>query len=385
MQVKQRINLHIYPSPLTNESRIEKEVRSLIDLKLVDEVVFLGYESLGKPSREMVYPGVTFIRIKLYSKNSSLKIFRYLMFIEFFFKALYLSFRLKYDIINLHSLHVLPIGIFIKTFRQKKVIYDAHELETEVNGSKGLLRIFSKIIERISIKFVDYVIVVSTNISEWYKRSYSIDNITVIRNVPNATQTSSQNDIFRHLFSIPKDHIIFIYQGLLNKSRGVNIILETFSQINQRNKHIIFLGDGPMKKEIQDLSQNVHNIHFHSLVEVNELPKYTSSADVGIHMILNTCLNHYYCLPNKIFEYFLYGIPVIVSDFPEMKMVVDQNNIGWCISPDILSLKKIIEELDLNKIISSTNNVLNKRANYSWEKEALAYIKVFSKLGLKVL
>jgi len=377
-----RINLHIYPSPLTHESRIDKEVRSLIDLKLVDEVIFLGYESPGKLAHELVYPGVTYIRINLISKYSSLKIFRYLMFVEFFFKAFFLSFRLKYDIINLHSLHVLPIGVFVKIFRQKKVIYDAHELETEVSGSKGILKFVSKIIERHSIGFVDQTIVVSHTISEWYRKAYAIENVSVIRNVPNRIEDSTRNDIFRSLFSIRKEHIIFIYQGLLSKSRGVNVILETFSQLKNDNKHIIFLGDGPMKKEIQDLTQNAQNIHFHPLVEVNELPKYTSSADVGIHMILNTCLNHYYCLPNKIFEYFLYGIPVIVSDFPEMKMVVKHNNIGWCINPDFESLTRTVREIDINKINEYKQNVLNKRSNYSWEEEALVYKHIYNKLNV---
>ena len=58
-----------------------------------------------------------------------------------------------------------------------------------------------------------------------------------------------------------------------------------------------------MKSEIQNLSQQTRNIHYHPMVDIDELQKYTSSADVGIHMILNTCLNHYYCLPNKLFEY----------------------------------------------------------------------------------
>ena len=381
MNKVRKINLHIYPSPLVHESRIDKEVRSLIDLKLVDEVIFVGYESSGKPKYELVYPNVTYLRINLFSKNSSFKPLRYLMFIEFFIKAWWLSLRLKYDVINLHSLHVLPIAIFVKVLRRKKVIYDAHELETEVSGSKGLLRVLSKAIERVGIKFVDDVIVVSQGISEWYKKTYRIDMIFVIRNVPNKIEQQTPSDIFRQLFNIPKEHIIFIYQGLLSKTRGVNIIFETFRQLKHHNKHIVFLGDGAMKKEIQDLSMLAENIHYHPMVNVDELPKYTSSADVGIHMILNTCLNHYYCLPNKIFEYFIYGLPVIVSDFPEMRLIVGQNKIGWCIIPEIKNLTKIIEGIDNDKISAFKSNVLHTRDNYSWEKEALVYKDIYSKLN----
>lgn len=375
-----RINLHIYPSPLTNESRIEKEVRSLIDLKFIDEVIFIGYESKGKPKYELVYTNVTFLRINLFSKNSMFKPLRYLMFFEFFIKALWLSLRLKYDVINLHSLHVLPVAIFVKLIRSKKVIYDAHELETEVNGSKGLIRLLSKTIERVCIKFVDYVIVVSQSIADWYKNTYYINNISVIRNVPPKREGQEPSDVFRELFSIPKEHIIFIYQGLISKTRGVNIIFDTFKQLKHTNKHIVFLGDGPMKSEIQNLSQQTRNIHYHPMVDIDELQKYTSSADIGIHMILNTCLNHYYCLPNKIFEYFLYGLPVIVSDFPEMKMIVGQNKIGWCITPEIKNLTKNIEEIDHNTLISYKQNVMKSKDNYCWENEAVVYKDIYAKL-----
>ncbi len=380
MNKSKRINLHIYPSPLTNESRIEKEVRSLIDLRLVDEVIFIGYESKGKSKYELVCTNVTFLRINLFSKNSMFKPLRYLMFFEFFIKALWLSLRLKYDVINLHSLHVLPIAVFVKILRRKKVIYDAHELETEVSGSKGLIRVLSKTIEMVCIKFVDYVIVVSQSIADWYKKTYKINNISVIRNVPPKRKEQQPSDIFRQLFSIPKEHIIFIYQGLISKTRGVNIIFDTFKQLKHTNKHIVFLGDGPMKSEIQNLSQQTRNIHYHPMVDIDELQKYTSSADIGIHMILNTCLNHYYCLPNKIFEYFLYGLPVIVSDFPEMKMIVGQNKIGWCITPEIKNLTKNIEEIDHNTLISYKQNVMKSKDNYCWENEAVVYKDIYAKL-----
>ena len=45
----------------------------------------------------------------------------------------------------------------------------------------------------------------------------------------------------------------------------------------------------------------------------------TQQADLGIAPIQNVCLSYYYCAPNKVFEYLLGGIPVIGSNFPELK------------------------------------------------------------------
>jgi glycosyltransferase involved in cell wall biosynthesis len=377
---KNIINLHIYPSTFLNESRIEKEVKSLIDLGLVDKVILIGYECFGKPKIENINSNLSIFRVRLLTQKSKYKLLRYFMFLEFFLKALYISMKTEYSIVNLHSLHVLPIGILVKVFRKKTVIYDAHELETEVSGSKGLIRLISKIIEWISIKYVDYVIVVSQSISDWYSNKYKIENIKVIRNIPNKKTLNEGYDIFRKSFSIPEEHVIFIYQGLLNKSRGVNIIINSFKKLNSKDKHIIFLGDGPLKEEIKALTSEFKNIHYHPMVNTKELFKFTSSADVGIHMIFNSCLNHYYCLPNKIFEYFLFGIPVIVSDFPEMKKIVDINKIGWCINPDEVQLGLILNNLNFEIISEFKKNVHKSKDNYSWEKEELNYIEIYKSL-----
>ena len=47
-------------------------------------------------------------------------------------------------------------------------------------------------------------------------------------------------------------------------------------------------------------------------------------ADVGMIPFLNTSLNNFHGLPNKIFEYIAAGIPVVASDFPQLRAVIDR-------------------------------------------------------------
>jgi hypothetical protein len=51
-------------------------------------------------------------------------------------------------------------------------------------------------------------------------------------------------------------------------------------------------------------------------------------ADVGIYLIENSCLNHYYSRPNKIFQYLFSSLPLVVSDFAEIGKIVDESNRG---------------------------------------------------------
>ena len=73
---------------------------------------------------------------------------------------------------------------------------------------------------------------------------------------------------------IPKESIIYIYQGLITKQRGVEVILEAFSEIQPR-LDIIFLGFGSAKNKVLEFSSNFCNIHYHPPVPPRELKKYT--------------------------------------------------------------------------------------------------------------
>ena len=381
-QTRRIINLHIYPSDITYQIRIQKEIKSLFDLNLVDELIIISQNPGTKPNIEKVHSNLTLYYIRLLTNNDSNIFLRRFMFIEFFIRAFFKTLTLKFDIINCHSLHVLPLGVAAKILRSKKLIYDAHELETEVNGAKGMLKVISKVLEKTFIKFVDQTFVVSNSIKEWYINKYQLKDISTIRNIPSSSQGYvSKNNLLRNLFHISENQQVYIYQGSLSTKRGANIILEAFKSIHSIEKHIVFLGSGHLKNEILEATKIYNNIHFLDAVSTVELPAYTSSADVGIHMIINTCLNHYYCLPNKIFEYFVYGIPVIVSDFPEMSSIVESNNIGWCISPQIETLVKVINSITNEEIEKYRSNVLIKRNDFSWENEANEYINAYQRLS----
>jgi glycosyltransferase involved in cell wall biosynthesis len=378
-----KLNIHIYPSTLSNESRIEKEVMSLIKLKIVDQIIVLGYND-GNLERETTFSeSIKFIRINTLLSKSQLSFLRHLLFLEFSIRAFFFIFRAKVKIINCHSIHVLPIGILLRFLKKTKVIYDAHELETEVSGSKGIKKIFAKRVERFCIKYVDYTIVVNESIKQWYIKTYNIKKIDVIRNIPiNNCTFNSKTDIFRSTFNIPEGDLVFIYQGLLSATRGVNIVIEAFEKNENSNKHIIFLGFGPLEGVIKELSITKKLIHFMPKVSPAEVPKYTSSADIGIHMILNTCLNHYYCLPNKLFEYYLNGLPVIVSGFPELEKIVKDNDIGWLIEPSVEGLLSVINNIDSSAILKKRDNIKRTNRKFDWIIEEKKYVSVYSSLSI---
>jgi glycosyltransferase involved in cell wall biosynthesis len=177
--------------------------------------------------------------------------------------------------------------------------------------------------------------------------------------------------------------LLFIYQGLLTRARGVDELLDAFCGVGEE-LHIVFMGNGPLKSLILNAANEYPNIHYHKPVSSDQVLKYTGEADIGIHIIQNTCLNHYYCLPNKIFEYLMAGIPFIVSDFPEMSKVVADTGGGWTCKPNKKELMKKInsisrEEIDLKKV-----NIQINLEKYGWQIEELKYIDIYERLKKNV-
>jgi len=377
------VNAHIYPSTFRNDSRILKETESLIKLGLVQTIFMIGIWEEGLPRFEKIDENRSIIRIPQKFKKRKGFVFFVLKYLYYQFQVIGELHKLKVNIVNCHSLAVLGIGVYFKIFKNLFLIYDTHELSTEVAGSRGLKKIAGKIFERICIYFVDEVIVVNDSIGNWYKKKYNIKNLGVLRNVPHFFELKLKPDLFREKFNIPKDQLIFIYQGLLSKGRGINIIIDAFLE-SEQNHHIVFMGMGEMADEVKTLSHKKSNIHFIPAVPASEVRKYTASADVGIHLIQNTCLNHYYCSPNKVFEYLMYGIPQIVSDFPEIRNIIYQGECGWLVNPEKKNLLMLLENFTRAEVKEKTKAVLERRNELGWEKEEASLVEVYGRLNNKM-
>ncbi len=374
-------NLHIYPSNLKNESRLFKEANTVTSYKLVKKVIAVGLKDSNTLKFEQKSSKFEIHRIWI-PKIPGPSIFNFLF--KYFFFQICVLIKVKgrkIDVINAHNLSVLPIAVVLKKLKKAKLIYDAHELETEVHNSKGIKRKYGKWIERKLIYSVDQIIVVNDSIKEWYAKEYGLTNIYSVRNIPNSElyKDNKKYDIFREKFNIPKEKIIFLYQGLISQARGIDIILDAFKSIEE-NKVLVLMGFGPDVNRIKSDYVNEHVIFYHEAVPRDELVAYTKSADIGFSLIENTCLNHYYCLPNKAFEYYLSKIPQVTSDFPELNKLICENEVGWCIEPNKSSLYNLISKITKEDVKIKTDKLSKIWSKYSWQKEEKEIIKLYQNL-----
>lgn len=363
-------NLHICLNEFRNASRMLKEADSLTQSGLVDQVFIAALHASDVAENQDYGDRIHVKRFALttrgWGKNSIAQGIKY---IEFCFRVLLHYRKLNIKMVNVHSVALLPLGLALKIFYSARLIYDAHELETEVNGSHGIRKALSKFLEGRLIRYVDMTIVVGENIADWYANEYGMPRPVVVMNAPRF-QIPQASNIFRDKFGIRQDQVIFIYQGGIAKGRGVPLLLDAFNARTNDKAVIVFMGYGEMRDAIKAAAQDNPIVFYHQAVPTDQVLKHTAAADVGIHMIHNTCLNHFYCMPNKLFEYAMAGLAVIVSPMKEMADFVRRYNCGYVLEAMTpAELNNLIDEILTQDLTVLKQNAMLAAQGHSWEHQ----------------
>ncbi|OOE40903.1 hypothetical protein BZG06_14700 [Salinivibrio kushneri] len=361
----------------TNDSRVLKISKSLSQLGFEPTVVAMCNDGLLE--KENV-SGVNVHRIKLMTRPwPKWKPIQFVKYIEFLIRSS-LAFR-KVDIIHCNDLNALPVGLLIKLVgRDKKIVYDCHEYETEINGLKGAEKAAKKWLERKLIRYADTVITVSDSIANDYARIYNIPKPYLVLNCPEYHEQPKRN-FFRDKLNIRTDQTIFLYQGGLSKGRGVELLLEAFSDLDSDKNVLVCMGYGPLEGLIQEKAQEHSTVFFHEAVTSDVLLNYTSSADYGVSFIEDSCLSYRYCLPNKVFEYLMAGLPVLTSNLFEMKQLVEKEGVGIVAEENTVEGFRNAVQASLNQNYDTIQkSVFSARKKYCWEDQERVLKEIYHAL-----
>ncbi|MBN4072121.1 glycosyltransferase family 4 protein [Flavobacteriales bacterium AH-315-E23] len=363
----------------THDNRVLKECITLQNNGY--DVTVLAYHEPGLAEHEEVM-GIKVHRIRLssksWSKNRILQVFK---FIEFLYRVI--KTHKHHDVYHCNDLNALPIGYIIKRFYNTgaKIVYDAHEYETERNGYSGLDKAVSRFLEKRLIRKADVLITVSDGIAQEYQRLYGrLPNL--VMNCP-MTQDIPSSDILRQELGIAEEAKIFIYQGVIAKGRGVEGILDAFKQIDDPNLIIVFMGFGVLEAKVKDAAKEYSNIYHRDPVSMSELLKYTASADFGLSLIENICLSYYYSLPNKFFEYVMAGLPVIATNLPEMARIVHEEKIGHTVDSNSAEAIGIaVREMAKKNKTDFQDALSNTAKQYCWEQQETRLLSLYAGLNI---
>ena len=278
----------------------------------------------------------------------------------------YLLFH-RSDVVIACDTDTLLAARLAKFFRRFRLVFDAHELFLDLPEIVGPNRRFTRavwqLVERSCMPSVDVAFTVSDGVGREYANRYG-KQFTVVRNVPLCTSAVNTSI---------SDKDIVIYQGAINVGRGLELLIDAMHFSPDVELWIAGTGnlDAAIAMQAQPLME-LGRIKLLGRVAPENLREITAKASIGVSLEEDMGLSYRYCLPNKLFDYILAGIPVLVSDLPEMRKLVESYRIGVVLkerTPKALAnaIKVMLVSDDMKK--QWQQNLKVAATELCWEKE----------------
>ena len=257
--------------------------------------------------------------------------------------------RIKPDILQVRNwVWGLFLGVLFKQ-KLRKPLYFQYTFPFDLNfkqriksgNLKNKIKYgFILLCQNILMRFPDYIISISGEMKrELINQGYKPDKIIPLglafddKLLENDYTESTSRVISEHELRNKK---IVLYFGAMDKNRNLEFLLDVWSKVVENEKNAVLLMVGGDEKEIMNLStysKNINcsdNIIFTGKVARNNIPSYILASHFSLSPIPNIPLYRVSSV-TKLFESLGFGCPVIATDLPEQKKIVDESNGGICV------------------------------------------------------
>jgi glycosyltransferase involved in cell wall biosynthesis len=289
------------------------------------------------------------------------------------------------DAVHAHDAAMLAPGSAAARTGEAMLVYDSHELATEVPYRSRAWAALVAAVERRYVPRCDAVITVSDGIAERLQRRYGLpERPTVVRNLPDLPppRDAGIEDLRTTLGSDAAP--LILHQGAVAADRGSETLVRSMRHVD--GAHLLFLGaEGPYVDGLRRLSTELaleSRVHFQPPVPLGDLLSYSSQADVGVTLLEDTCENHRLALPNKAFEYIAAGIPVVASDLPELSRLIERYGVGWSADPaDPVAVADALRQAIAARGDEELRGRLIRAAEeLSWRRERARLLELYERL-----
>lgn len=286
------------------------------------------------------------------------------------------------DLYHFHDPELIPVGLKLKKkFPSAKVVFDSHENYSDDIKDKPYfpLRLgrfvatIYRYYERFSVRKLDAVVAATPSIKRHFLRMgvHSVD----INNYPLLAEFSDVAVSEGRQFNV-------VYLGGITKIRGVKEVVDSLCL----DPNLTMTMAGPISESfLAELksSPGWPRVDYLGEVDRRMVSKVLSSAKVAVVNFLPAA-NHIESQPNKMFEYMSAGLPVVASNFPLWREIIEGNECGICVDPtspaDIhAAINKICSDDGLAREMGCKGReaVMEK---FHWEKEGRKLLEFYDRV-----
>ena len=289
------------------------------------------------------------------------------------------------DVIHAHDLDTLWPAVRAARRRDLPVIYDSHEYFIEQSGlvARPFMRgVWSRLESRL-IHRVHRTITVSGSIARQLQDRYLLDQVITVRNLPPFRAVVDSRKI-HDVLNLDPTLMVVLYQGGFLTDNGLAEQMEAVAMVP--GAVMVLIGDGPCEAELKSLALArglQKKVYFIARVPFSDLHEYTCSADLGLCLIKGSGQSFYHSLPNKLFEYMMAGLPVLASNFPEMRAVVNDSKAGRVEAPEnVQAVGRAIRDMlaDPHALRRCAGAARRAAEQYCWERECSKLVELYNAL-----
>jgi glycosyltransferase involved in cell wall biosynthesis len=287
-----------------------------------------------------------------------------LFYLEFQVRLWFELKRLRPDVYLANDLDTLAPNAWWAMRRAKPLVYDSHEyfLGAPELESRPLVQRLWRAVERYGIPRSDFRVTVNQSIADQYAREYG-GTWDVVRNVPLAAElpwgaegewqgADERKRALREELGLPVGKTLWILQGAgINVDRGAEELVEAAVQCPEVELLVVGSGDALPRLQQHASAQGWTNVRFVGRVPREQLQRYTQASDLGFSLDKPKSQNYRWSLPNKLFDYFQAGIPVVASDLVEVARVLRESGAG-----------SILDELTPQAIVDAARALIQPTA-----------------------
>lgn len=278
------------------------------------------------------------------------------------------------------------------------VVYDVHDIFLESGTAARLpkpARWALRRYERRLARRAEAVVTVNSALAEVLQQRYRPRSVVVVHNcAPRWVVPDPRPDLIRESAGIPAHVPVVLYHGVLGQARGIDTLCEAMLEPSMRDTHVALMGFGLLRESLAALAGEPRfggRLHVLDPVPPANLLPWVASADVGALSMPPANLNLYLSTPNKLFECLAAGTPVVVSDFPAVRQIVMDDELGplgaTCRPSDPRELAQAISSIVRLDAASRADLrarcAAAARSRWNWETEAERLLTLYEGLAVR--
>ena len=227
------------------------------------------------------------------------------------------------DLILANDVDTLPLACSATT--GAKVILDAHEYAPGQSAHRLVWRMmFQGYYEHLCGKYlpaVDAMMTVSPGLAEAYEANYGVKPVVV---------TNAQDYEAIEPTPTTPDRIRIIYHGVAVRPRRIEDIIRITRYLDERFELNIVLVPGDLRyiRRLVRMVRRFPRVRFHDPVPLNEVVRFSSGFDIGLHLLPSSNFNHRHALPEKFLQFIQARLAIAIGPSPGMAPIVREHDCG---------------------------------------------------------